>query len=104
MCGFSQSTLVTVPCRLTGFVLSNSAENEWCAKAEAAESSPNANTASLAFIENLPNLFVNRYCLGASGLDEPAKTVRPSANFTELALQVLEASLARVPLMLIKSP
>src|ERR1700677_3607881 len=105
MCGFSQSTLVTLPFRVTVFFASNSAEKEWCANIEAAESNPTANTASLAFIENLPDpfLFLN-YCLAASGLDDPANTVLPSANLTEVALQVFEASLASVPLMLIRSP
>src|SRR5579862_1140886 len=58
MCGFSQSTLVTFPFRTTFLLLSNSAEKEWCASiGTAAESIPIANTASLAFIRNLPELF-----------------------------------------------
>ena len=35
---FDQSTLVTLPFRVTGLLESNSAEKEWCANIEAAES------------------------------------------------------------------
>src|SRR5688500_19010901 len=54
MCGFIQSTLVTVPVALNGFSRSNSAENEWWASIGAAvTSTPNAAaiTAVLIFIE-----------------------------------------------------
>src|SRR5918995_3996645 len=36
MCGFWNSTLVMVPIRVTGFLESNSAANEWCAHTGAA--------------------------------------------------------------------
>ena len=37
-CGFTHSILVTVPCSLTGFAASNSAENAWWVQAGAATS------------------------------------------------------------------
>src|SRR4051812_29748978 len=40
MCGFTQSTLVSEPFQTNGFAMSNTAEGEWCAAAEAASERP----------------------------------------------------------------
>src|SRR5258708_13205902 len=59
MCGFIQSSLVTVPFKLTALLASNSAANEWCANTgSAAPSKPKAarSIPSFTFIFNASKL------------------------------------------------
>ena len=60
-CGFTHSSSVSVPFRVTGWSMSNSAENEWCADTPApapASSTPSAATPTDSIL--MPDLLPSR--------------------------------------------